>query len=444
MILSTIKQYIVDNNLPAAPCRVVIGVSGGADSVALLDILVRLGYDCIVAHCNFHLRGEESDRDAAFVQSLCSKYSLPSCFIDFDTEAFAKRNSISIEMAARELRYNWFEEIRKDNNSDYIAVAHHRDDSVETVLLNLIRGTGIRGLTGISPQNGYLIRPLLAISRSQILNYLQERELSYVDDCTNSEDVYTRNKIRLNIIPLLETINPSVKEAIIRTSEHLAQAEKIYNNYIDEARATILDGNTINIDKLLHQVEPKAVLYELLSPYRFNTATVDSIFNSLNNQSGKVFLSEDYKIVKDRTFLFLEKILKGNKGDESYTISLDEAGVTLLSHPLVLSISIIDKKPNFSFANDRRIFYGDYYKLQQPLTLRRWRQGDWFIPFGMKGRKKVSDYFSDNKFSLIDKENTWLLCSENNIVWIVGHRGDNRYRVDDKTKKMIVIEYNPG
>ena len=444
MVLSQIEQYILDNDLPDITNRIVIGVSGGADSVALLDILTRLGYECIVAHCNFHLRAEDSNRDAAFVRELCSKYGLKSHFIDFDTEVFAKENSISIEMAARKLRYDWFEEIRVATNSTHIAVAHHRDDSVETILLNLVRGTGIRGLKGISPKNGFVIRPLLVIGRVDILDYIQSRKLEFVEDYTNNEDVYTRNFIRLNVIPLLETINPSVKESIIRTSEHLVQVENIYANYIEIAKQKIVDGNKINIAKLLDQIEPKAVLYELLSPYMFNSAAVDSIFNSLNGQSGKIFLSETHKIVKDRSFLFIEKIEKGNKSDESHLINIDEIGITQISNPIILSIQVIDKAPDFSFNKSRNILYLDYDKLILPLTLRHWRQGDWFIPFGMNGRKKISDYFSDNKFSLIEKENTWLLCTQKgDIVSIIGHRSGERFKIDNETKKMIIIKYNP-
>lgn len=236
------------------------------------------------------------------MEELCKKYNLKYERIDFDTEAHAEINGISIEMAARELRYNWFEQIRIVHLADKIAVAHHRDDSVETILLNLIRGTGIRGVTGIAPMNGNIIRPLLCMSRDEIIEYLNDRKLTYVDDSTNNEDLYTRNKIRLNIIPLLETINPSAKESIIRTAEHLSQVNTIYQLYIEQVKKDIFENKTIDINKLIRYAEPEAVLFEILSPYGFNSASVRQIFESIISQSGKIFHSERYSLLKDRTF----------------------------------------------------------------------------------------------------------------------------------------------
>ncbi len=435
MNISDVQQYISEHQLLQEGAKVIVGVSGGADSVALLDILHSLKYECIVAHCNFHLRGEESNRDAFFVEELCEKHKFKYERIDFDTEAYAEIHSISIEMAARDLRYDWFEQLRVIHLADRIAVAHHRDDSVETILLNLIRGTGIRGLTGIAPQNGYVVRPLLSVSRQEILDYLKDRKLSYVEDSTNSEDLYTRNKIRLNIIPLLETINPSAKESIIRTAENLAQVETVYRYYIEQVKADIFKDNAIDIRKLIQYLEPEAVLYEILAPYKFNPATIRQIFESLISQPGKIFYSETHKLVRDRELFILKK--RDNISVESFTIREEDS---FIAYPLKMSIEVIKEGTPFEIEKNSNILYVDKKKVQYPLTIRRWHQGDWFIPFGMKGKKKISDYFTDQKYSLFDKEEAWLLCSGDDIVWIAGKRSDDRFKVDKSTTEVLKIQ----
>lgn len=435
MNISDVQQYISEHQLLGEGAKVIVGVSGGADSVALLDILHSLKYECIVAHCNFHLRGEESNRDAFFVEELCEKFKFKYERIDFDTEAYAAIHSISIEMAARDLRYNWFEQLRVIHLADRIAVAHHRDDSVETILLNLIRGTGIRGLTGIAPQNGYVVRPLLSVSREEIIDYLKDRKLSYVDDSTNSEDLYTRNKIRLNIIPLLETINPSAKESIIRTAENLSQVETVYRYYIEQVKADIFKDDAIDLRKLIQYIEPEAVLYEILTPYKFNPATIRQIFESLISQPGKIFYSETHKLVRDRESFILKK--RNNISVESFTIREEDSFIT---YPLKMNVEVIKKESPFEIEKNNNILYVDKNKVQYPLTIRRWRQGDWFIPFGMKGKKKISDYFTDQKYSLFDKEEAWLLCSGDDIVWIAGKRSDDRFKVDKSTTEVLKIQ----
>lgn len=437
MDISKVEQYIVANGLLAGGEKIIVGVSGGADSVALLDVLHSFGLECVVAHCNFHLRGEESNRDAFFVEELCKKYNLKYERIDFDTEAYAAINSVSIEMAARELRYNWFEQLRVIHLADKIAVAHHRDDSVETMLLNLVRGTGIRGLTGIAPVNGYIIRPLLCVSRDEIIDYLNDRRMSFVDDSTNNEDMYARNKIRLNVLPMLEAINPSAKESINKTAEHLTQVANIYYMYMAQVKANVFADNKINISLLVQYLEPEAILFELLSPYGFNSATVRSIFESVISQSGKIFYSETHELLKDRGFLILKK--KDTLKIERYSIPETD---TVLLHPIHLKMERTLINGDFSIEKNPDIVYLDAHKLSYPLILRKWKQGDKFVPFGMKGKKKVSDYFSDNKFSLFDKEAAWLLCSGDDIVWIVGHRSDDRFRITSDTTEVLTIEYS--
>lgn len=429
-----VEQYIIDNDLLSGNEKLIVGVSGGADSVALLDILHSFNLECIVAHCNFHLRGEESNRDAFFVEELCKKYNLKFERIDFDTEVHAEMNSISIEMAARELRYSWFEQLRIIHLADKIVVAHHRDDSVETILLNLVRGTGIKGLTGISPENGNIIRPLLCLGRNEILDYLKDRKLSYVEDSTNNEELYTRNKIRLNIIPLLESINPSAKESIIRTAQNLQQAENIYRAYIEQVKTVIVVENKISIPLLIQYMEPEAILYEILSPLGFNSATVNQIFESLVSQSGKKFSSAEYELLKDREYLIIKK--KELLSIESYSIYEDMDNI---SHPIKLQIEKFRKTKDFTITKDTNVLYADADKISYPLVLRHWQQGDWFIPLGMKGKKKLSDYFSDHKYSIFDKESIWLLSSGADIIWIVGERPDERIKITDKTENILKI-----
>lgn len=435
MILNKVAAYITDKQLLAEREKVIIGLSGGADSIALVDILSRLGYKCVVAHCNFHLRGDESDRDAAFVDLFCRSRNINLHTVDFDTVTYAKAHKLSIEMAARELRYNWFDKICSELEINALAVAHHQDDSVETVLLNLIRGTGIRGLTGIMPRNGRVIRPLLCLSRKEILDYIDEKGLTYVTDSTNNETDYTRNKIRLDIIPLLEAINPSAKDAIACTSEYLSQVERIYSEYLSDCKTCVMDGNKIKINELVHVAEPQAVLYELLTPFGFNSSSTEQIFNSLNGLSGKRFYSDTHQLIKDRDNLIISHI-KDEDEEDTYYINEDDQ---YIDTPLKLKIETIENTPDINIEKNKSVVYLNKDKLQYPLTLRRWKQGDWFVPFGMKGRKKLSDYFSDNKFSLLDKENVWILVSGNDIIWIVGHRSDERIKIVPSAKSILKI-----
>ena len=291
MIQQRIKQYIEKEDLFSSGSKILIALSGGADSVALLCILHAAGYPCEAAHCNFHLRGEESNRDEQFVRQLCKKYGIHLHTIDFDTTRYAAEKHISIEMAARELRYNWFEEIRNQCRADVVAVAHHQDDSVETILLNLIRGTGITGLLGIRPRNGVIVRPLLCINREEIMRYLQSIGQDYVTDSTNLEDEYTRNKIRLNLLPLMQTTNPSVKNSLIETSNYLSDVATIYNRYIEEAKTRIATTEGIRICELVKEPAPEALLFEILHPLGFNSAQIKDIVHSLHGQSGKQFSS---------------------------------------------------------------------------------------------------------------------------------------------------------
>ena len=435
-MIEKVRSYIKENQLLKPDDRVIVGLSGGMDSMTLIDVLLSLGYNCMAVHCNFHLRGEESERDAAFVEQWCESAKVGLVSVDFDTYRYAAEHKISIEMAARELRYKWFEDIRKEHHADAIAVAHHRDDLAETVLLNLIRGTGIRGLSGISPKNNSIVRPLLGISRDEIEAYVDERKLPFIFDSSNSDDAFVRNFLRLNVIPLLEKINPSVKNAIYRTAQHVGEARKIYDFYVENQKKAIFTDNRIDIDKLKTTLSPATMLFEILSPFGFNASVIEDICQCLDSIPGKVFYSNDYRLIKDRKDLILDKISDENFSQREYAIDKVSQEIT---DPIRLKISFLSG--NITINKDARFLYADADKLSFPLTLRKWQPGDWFIPFGMKGRKKLSDFFTDRKFSLPDKENAWVLTSDEDIVWVVGERSDDRFKITESTENVLVMEF---
>ncbi|MDD2797046.1 MAG: tRNA lysidine(34) synthetase TilS [Bacteroidales bacterium] len=435
-----INQFISKHQLLTNAAKVIVGVSGGADSVALLHFLWNAGYACVAAHCNFQLREEESNRDEQFVREFCKKWNIPLEVIAFDTKQVATQRKISIEMAARDLRYEWFEELRIKHEAESIAVAHHRDDNVETFLLNVIRGTGIRGLSGMAPKNGNIVRPFLDVDREEIDAYLAINSLNFVDDSSNFETIYLRNKIRLELLPWMEKINPSVKDAINRTSKNLNDVEQIYLSEIETQRHQLIrekeDAIHISIPKLKGFAQTSTLLFELLQPYGFNRIVCDDIFESLDGISGKKFFSPNFVLVKDREELIIKQISK-SEGEE-YFISAEK---TNIDSPISLKLNHVSLN-DFTLTKSKDFAYFDAEKVKFPLSLRHWEEGDWFIPFGMKGKQKVSDYFSDHKFNLHQKEAIWLLCSDTNIIWIVGERSDNRFRIDENTTEVLVVKLN--
>lgn len=440
-MLSLIRTYIEKYQLLTPDRPVVVGFSGGADSVALLSILVRLGYTCYALHCNFHLRGKESMRDERFAATFAGEIlGIPFYKTDFDTHKYASEKHISIEMAARELRYGWFEEMREKLGAQAIAVAHHADDNVETVLLNLVRGSGIRGLRGMIPKNGYIVRPLLGVGRKEILAWLEAHAYEYVTDSTNLTDAYTRNFIRLRVLPLLEEINPSVKDAITRSASHLADAETIYLDMLERAEREVkLSDHRFSIPALLTFPSPQTILYELVKPYGFTRMVTEDIFSSLQKESGKFFYSPAYRLLKDRDLLLVTP-REEQPVDEVYVLEEGEKGD--LKEPVELSWRKSVITEDFSIIKDKHIAYFDYETLRFPLVVRRWKKGDWFIPFGMQGRKKLSDYFTDRKYNRIQKEAVWLLCSGDDIVWIIGERPDNRFRINKGTKSVLIVNFS--
>lgn len=423
----------------------LVALSGGADSVALLRVLLRLGYACHAAHCNFHLRGEESNCDEAFCRTLCQTLGVELHVTHFDTHEYAARQGISIEMAARELRYAWFDELCSGHGYAHVAVAHHRDDAVETLLLNLVRGTGLAGLTGIPPVNGRVVRPLLEVSREEVVDYLKALAQDYVTDSTNLQDEYVRNKIRLQILPLLEKINPQVREKISSTIHHLRGVETIYDKAVKEAVARVADagGRTISIPALLGEVEPQTVLFELLRPYGFVSAQVEDVFRSLTGESGRRFANGGWEVLKDRDTLILRP---RQSEEERIGISIPQPPVEVaLTRESMLLVSRFPLAPDYRISRSPKVATLDASCVEFPLTVRPWRQGDKFAPFGMGGRKKlVSDLLTDLKLSRFEKEKQLVVTdARDRILWVVGRRTDERARVTEQTREVVemIVSY---
>lgn len=427
MLEQKVNAFVREMRLFGKTDKVLVALSGGADSVALLRVLLHLGYRCEAAHCNFHLRGEESMRDEAFVVSLTEKLGVRLYRTDFDTEAYAAAKGISIEMAARDLRYEWFGNLREEIGAEVIAVAHHRNDSVETLLLNLVRGTGINGLRGIRAVNGRVVRPLLCVDRNEILSYLERLGQNFVTDSTNLQDNFTRNKIRHQVIPVLETINPSAVEAMADTAARLSEVAEIYGKAMEAAVARVVtDGISLDAEALWHETAPKSVLHEVLYPLGTNVSQQRDIYRCLRSgESGKVFYTATHVLLVDHGRLCW-------KPKET------------VERKPVLKWELVEVDDSFVVPKDIAVACLDADKINGALTLRRWRSGDRFVPFGMTGFKSVRNYLRDRKQSLFDKERQLVVCSGDDIVWVVEERTDNRFRVTPETRKVlrIWVEYS--
>ncbi len=428
-----VKHFINEKSLFKREDKLILGISGGADSVCLMHILLTFGYSFELAHCNFNLRGEESDADEDFVQELAKEYQLKVHVKQFDTLAYAADNKISTQMAARDLRYAWFDKLLIKSSAKYLAIAHHSNDDVETFFINLIRGTGLKGLLGIKEKNNVIVRPLLSVSRLEIEQYLKVREIVFREDSSNSSVKYLRNKVRHELIPLLAQMNPGIQQTVKDEMRILEGISHIYASKIEEVRKDLTkEKNGIvqfQISDLLTLKPLRNYLYELLSPYGFYT--LDEISKALQGQSGKRFFSTTHQLVVDRESIFISLL---NKENEVFEIT--ENTVSLV-HPLELKFKVTDDK---TIIYDSNIAQLNVEKLKFPLTLRKWKEGDKFMPLGMKKFKKLSDFFIDNKFSLIDKQAQWLLCSDVDIVWVLGCRIDERYKIETNTKKVYIAQ----
>lgn len=438
-MLNKFKKFIKENSLFNKDDKILLAVSGGIDSVVMTDLFAKANYKFAIAHCNFKLRGKESDEDQIFVQNLSKKYGVEFYTIEFNTLEYARANKLSIQMAARELRYAWLEKIRNDNNYQYIAVAHNADDSIETFFINLTRGTGIKGLTGISNKNGNIIRPLLFATRKEIIEYCKANSLIFREDSSNKETKYLRNKIRHLIIPKFEAINKNFKKNLLKTIEYLNDSMTFLHGIINDLENKyVLKENKIvkiNYKELLKHEAPKYLLFSFLYKYGFKNNIIKQIFSVLNDIPGKTFISKEYKVIKDRDYLIIELI--ENKEDIEYQIDINSK---YIEKPIQMLIEIVEWNNKCEIVKDNNIGYFDYDKIKNPLILRKWKYGDKFMPLGMKNFKKLSDFFIDNKFSLGDKQKTWLLISNGNIIWVIGHRIDERYKITENTKKALIIK----
>ncbi|WP_282072113.1 tRNA lysidine(34) synthetase TilS [Polaribacter atrinae] len=426
----------INQNLPfLKDKKLLIAISGGVDSVVLTHLLSTLKFDISLAHCNFNLRPIECDIDEEFVKNLGKNLNTKVFTIHFNTTEFAKENKQSTQIAARNLRYDWFNELIEKHQFDYILTAHHADDNLETFLINLTRGAGLDGLTGIPEINGNIVRPLLKFSRNDILTFVKENNISWREDKSNASTKYIRNKIRHQIVPILKEINPSLLETFDKTTAHLKESQQIVEDKVDEisAKTTVTVDNILKIDisKIEKLSNPKAYLYQLLKDYNFTEW--NDVSNLLSAQSGKQILSKTHTLLKDRGFLLLSK--KDFSTALEITTEIDE-NTTLITKPIHLRLENVQEKS----TENKQTIYVDKHNLQFPLRLRRWQDGDFFYPTGMNGKKKLSKYFKDEKFSLLQKQNTWLLCNNDNaIIWVVGHRKDKRFDKKQETNTLLKI-----
>ncbi len=441
-MIQTFKSYLKKERLIKSTNTILLAVSGGLDSVVMCDLFHQAGFQFAIAHCNFQLRGKESDEDETFVEALAEKYNVAFHSTSFDTAAYAKKKKLSIQEAARELRYFWFEEIRHQYNYTSLAVAHHRDDSVETFFINLLRGTGIRGLHGILHQQGNIIRPLLFAGREELESYSKKKKLKYREDSSNESDKYLRNRIRHHLIPLLEELRSGATQQINSTMEHIRSVEAVYSDAIQQKRNSIVKEENgvvkLSIQKI-KKLEPVDIyLFELLSPFGFNIEMVHEIVSAFDSISGKQFVSKTHRLIKDRDFLLLEEIK--NKKSKNSLLKVKAGQKKLVITGKEIQMRTILKNKQLKLLLSKNIAQLDHAKLKFPLVCRTWQKGDTFQPIGMKGKKKLSDFLTDQKLSVIEKENTFVLLSGNDIVWVVGHRIDERYRVIDTTKKIFFAE----
>ena len=434
--------------------KYIVALSGGADSVSLLFVLKHLEHELGIgveaAHCNFHLRGAESVRDEEFCKQLCDRLSVPLHLIHFDTQAYADLHRVSIEMAARDLRYGYFENLRRDIEAQDICVAHHRDDSVETVLLNLVRGTGLRGLRGIQPRNGNIIRPLLSLSREDIVQYLDALGESYVTDSTNLHNDVKRNKIRLDVMPLLRELNPSVSQSIFESSLRVGEALKVFDEAMKRSIADVTATSpshhltispphhlVISVERLKQQPSPEYTLHEILSSYGFTSAQIELIYGSLDTCSaGKIIASDSHELAFDRGSLLVQP--RTNVADAARSMRIPETGTYVFSDSLKIKVAAEDCGDDYVPSRAADCVCLDASDIKFPLTLRHIEQGDRFVPFGMNGMKLVSDYLTDRKKNVFEKRAQLVVTdAQQRIVWLVGERTDNRFRISKETSKAL-------
>jgi tRNA(Ile)-lysidine synthase len=416
--------------------RIILGVSGGVDSMVMAELFFRAEFKIALAHCNFQLRGGESDADELHVKKYADSRNIPFYSKKFNTGLYSKEKKISVQMAARDLRLEWFGQLLTETGFDYYAMAHHQDDQIETFFINLLRGTGISGIRGMVPKRGKLIHPMLFLGRKEIVDFAHEIQLPYRQDSSNQKTDYLRNKIRHKIFPAIEAVKPGFASVLNKNMEHFRSVEVLYmlqvENFLKKAVKDEGEVRFVRIDALEQIPEKTTVLFEIIRPYGFSYTDADNLVSHFYSQSGKTFLSPSHRIIKNRDHLIIEPYQREAK--EEFYISESDNRIDL---PFSLCFQSFDRFVGYKIPHNPSQAAFDADLLKFPLVLRKWKRGDFFFPLGMKHRKLLSDFFIDLKMSIPQKENTWVLASENEIVWVLGHRMDDRFKVTPETTRII-------
>jgi tRNA(Ile)-lysidine synthase len=463
-LLQRFQQYISGNHLFSPGDTLLLAVSGGIDSVVLCELCKQAGYSYIIAHCNFKLRGDESERDAAFVQQLAQNYKVPFLKKEFNTTEFAEKNKLSIQEAARELRYNWFSELLNRETSNVkretgdpqpvtgnwlstahcplptaLLTAHHLDDNIETMLMHFFRGTGIHGLRGMLPKQGHIVRPLLFARKQELKQFATENKLSWVEDSSNALDKYSRNYFRNQLIPLVQHIYPEAENNLVANLRRFADMEQLYDQALALHKKKLLEykGEEVHIPVLkLQKSEPlHSIVYEIISDFGFSAAQVEEVIKLLNSESGRYVQSATHRIIKNRRWL----IIAPAQAEQAQTLVIDADENRIVFENGALELEQLKNK-NIQLVNDPGIALIDQSTLQFPLLLRKWKKGDYFYPLGLKKKKKLARFFIDQKLSMTDKEKVWVLESNKKILWVVGMRIDDRYKITGSTKQVLRIK----
>ncbi len=452
MNVSLFKKHIIEQHLFSAKDKLLLAVSGGVDSVVLCELCKQAGFDFIIAHCNFQLRGAESERDEQFVQQLGEKYGVEVKVKRFDTERYAADNKLSIQEAARALRYEWFEELVRSTESGVVSLeskqkarvflltAHHADDNTETLLMNFFRGTGLHGLTGIPASINYIRRPLLPFSKEAIRAFAKEQQLDYVEDSSNQSSKYTRNFFRNELIPAISKVYPQVKENLQDNLERFREIEKLYQLSVGAIKKKLLKekGAEVHIPvKQLMGYHNRALLYEIIKEYGFQEKQVEELVKLAASDSGKYITSPElpFRIIKHRYWFIISPV----QSVASTAIVIEENDKQVIFEQGILNVEITSNQKPQTSNLEASI---DLNKVTFPLLLRKWKTGDYFYPLGMTKKKKLSRFFIDQKLSKTDKENAWVIESDKRIIWVVGHRIDERVKLTDKTRKTLLFKFN--
>lgn len=440
-MLQPFLAYIKKHHLFQVKNKLLVAVSGGNDSMALCELLKEAGFKFAIAHCNFTLRGPESDADAAFVEGYCLRNKIKFYYNSFDTAHYAAKNKMSTQMAARELRYTWFDELIRKNKFDYLLTAHHLNDNIETFFINLLRGSGINGLKGILPKSGKKVRPLLFATRQDIEKYVRDKSIVYREDSSNKEDKYLRNRLRHHLIPELKSLNPSFEQTFATELEILQQVNQLVFAEVLRKKKMIMQEKSglrkIDIEKLKRSGAPQLFLYEMLKDCGFNSAQSADVYDAIDGLAGKLFFSETHQLVKDRKYLLVRNRTEVKEEEATVYKKTDK-----LKSPLKIVISYykIKKGEVVKVPALKNIAYLDADKLKFPMKITRWQQGDRFVPLGLWHTKKLSDFFVSEKMSLFDKDNQWVLRNKEAIVWVIGRRIDDRFKITESTKNVCIIE----